>query len=84
MNQSTTPCTPHEIVERQVRIAPALAYLHSWAPSRPVVADPTPLPISDETVAAWIAAHPFLRAGLAPHVARSLAYLDVTFKRGAA
>lgn len=62
---------------REHRLVAALEEIHAFRPLRaPVVVAGPPLPITDDAVAAWVAAHPFLRGHLAPHIARCLAYLD--------
>lgn len=61
-----------------------LCYLNSFrsAPG-PLVIPCAPLPITDDEVAAWVKRHPFVRSALAPHVARSLAYLERFRREGA-
>lgn len=77
----TAPTDPAEILKHQVRIVPALQYIASFRHlGAPRVVPDALLPISDDEVAAWIAEHPFTRGSLAPHVARSLAFL-ATFRR---
>lgn len=72
-----SPSDPHAILKHQVRIVPALQYIasfrHIGAPR--VVPEPA-LDIDDAEVAAWVAGNPFTRSRLAPHIARSLAYID--------
>lgn len=63
---------------REIALVGALADIAMFRPQRhhPVVVPGPALPITEAEVAAWIAEHPFRRGHLAPHVARSLAYLD--------
>lgn len=76
MNQSTAASTPDQIVARQARMARALQELamFRYIGSPRVVPEPA-LPIADDEVKAWVDEHPFVRSTLAPHVARSLAYI---------
>jgi len=69
-----------EEVEWALRPAPTQPY---GAPGWPLRKRPEgkvePLPITDEAVAEWVAAHPFVRSAHKPGVARALAFLD-TFR----
>lgn len=72
-----SPSDPHAILKHQVRIVPALQYIASFRHiGAPRVVPDAPLPISDDEVAAWVKEHEFTRSMLAPHVAKSLAFID--------